>query len=702
MIERIPPLRTTSVLLALALLVSCAPSPSTPAYPDTANTSRPETAVPETPQGTLAPTPTIFPTNTVFPGPTPTPWPTQPITSDNVLSLQEINRWGRGSVIRIQKLDHKQNEYLVLTPLGLYWYTNSAPFLQGFMPDVNDFVLSPDQQWLAVSKSSGEVEIGRLDDSSLTQSITHRFPADVIRKIQEHLLLPCYVGGMAFSPDGSQIAIGYADGKIELWRIGESEPYTTLQHDALALWDTNLALLFELSFSPDGKTLTAFKFEPLINANRLTFWSLPSGKLISVSDVGRFYDFPESAYLPDGKTLLVFSRSDSYLKLNLWDIETGKKLSEFGTGLAEIDSTELTASGDQLTMIGSDAQQVTYRQVRRLPDGKLVENQKLEQLPEDRELADLKELLLEQGHYENSWGSENRPGQARLVMEAATPIRVLEENYLLTIPDALIESPQLPAGAANGYYDPQGNFAAWCEAGKLNIFDQDGTAAATDLPFKSDCEGVVVSPQKHYAAVWNSQALYLQDLVTGKYSKPVFDRRWQSSPMLTARFSDDEQVLITSKTALITVWQVDPFQKIADSHNENRYVGNNLEIAVSKDKSTAVTFSISRGSTSDRTSQLLVWRVQDAFPLHRINPPLVESARPMFTSYALSPDGSLIASGDDFGGIRFWSVQSGEELAAYSASARPLDMAFTPDGTGLVIILVDGTIRLLGVPPETY
>ena len=168
--------------------------------------------------------------------------------------------------------------------------------------------------------------------------------------------------------------------------------------------------------------------------------------------------------------------------------------------------------------------------------------------------------------------------------------------------------------------------------------------------------------------------------------------------MLTARFSEDEQILITSMMALVTVWQVDPLQKIADSHNENRYIGNNLEIALTKDKSNAVTLSISRGSTSDRSSQLLVWRVADAFPVHRINPPLIDQSQPMFTSFALSPDGHLIASGDDFGGIRFWSMESGQELASYDVEHLPLDLAFTPEGAGLVVILGDGTTRLFGVP----
>ena len=278
------------------------------------------------------------------------------------------------------------------------------------------------------------------------------------------------------------------------------------------------------------------------------------------------------------------------------------------------------------------------------------------------------------------------------------PIHILAQDYLLTLPGESIETAGLPEDVTNAYYDPQGNFTAWCEPGKLMIQDQGGLRTATRPAFNSNCDGLVVSPQKHYAAIWNSQALYIQNLTTGKYSKPVFDRRWKNSPMLAARFSEDEQILITSMRGLITVWQMDPLQKIADSHNENRYIGNNLRIAISKDKSTAVTLSMSRGSTSDRSSQLLVWRVADGFLRHRINPPWIDQSQPMFTSFGLSPDGSLIASGDDFGGIRIWSVESGEQLASYDMEYRPLDLGFTPDGSGLVVILADGTIRLWGVP----
>jgi WD40 repeat protein len=90
--------------------------------------------------------------------------------------------------------------------------------------------------------------------------------------------------------------------------------------------------------------------------------------------------------------------------------------------------------------------------------------------------------------------------------------------------------------------------------------------------------------------------------------------------------------------------------------------------------------------------------MKDAFILHRINPPTINDGQPRFISYTLASNDGLIASGDDFGGVRIWSVETGEELALIEFDYQPLQVAFTPNGAGLIVVLSDGTIRLLGVP----
>ena len=150
--KRLLTFHTISLLACIFWLTSC--STQAPATPES-NINLTSTSTIQDTSGTETSTPTSTkePTRTAAPTPTPTKWPSQQITSDNAGSLREINSWGQGSVMQIQKLDHKQGEYLVLTPPGLYWYGSTSPFLLAFIPEVDDFVLSPDGRWLPARRT---------------------------------------------------------------------------------------------------------------------------------------------------------------------------------------------------------------------------------------------------------------------------------------------------------------------------------------------------------------------------------------------------------------------------------------------------------------------------------------------------------------------------------------------------------------------
>jgi WD40 repeat protein len=645
-----------------------------------------------------SPAPTLVPTETPVPSPTPIPWPAEPITQDNVTEIKEINRWGRGTPLEIQPLHGSNEQFLVLTDFGVYLYQTKPPDRLAFIPDADEFYLSQDEQLLAVRLKNGDVQIWNMDDMSLEQTFTHKFPDDIVKKIEEDRLLPFYVGGIAFSPDNSEIAVGYADGAVELYRVGETKSYLTLRHDTFSLWQTDVGLVFQLSYSPDGKTLVVFKFESDINANRLTFWSLPEGELISISDAARFYDFTKPAYLHDNRTLLVFSRRDSYFDLTLWDIQTGAKLKSFGTNLAEVSSTELQENRDELTILGSDAAGTDYRQVWKLPEGRLVENSKLDEIPQDEARARFDKLLFEQGHYYNSWNFEGVSNSAQLAVTGDRAFRVLGESDWLMFPERGSKPLNLSEEDSIWYYDGHEQIFASCTRGALHFREKDGEVTTLEVPSIIDCDGIRISPQRHYAAVWYGKSLYLINLGTAKVNRLSFAEPYAGELPLDARFSLDEEILFTSVHGLVAIWRVDPLLKLVDSHELHYFLsGMNREIVISKDKSLAVSLNASRRKESD-PSQIVVWRVEDAFTLHRIRPPFSGTSQPEFTTYALSPDDRLIVSGDDWGGIRIWSIQTGEELAFFDIDAYPLDLAFTPDGSGLIILLGDGTVRLWGVP----
>lgn len=112
--------QTISLIASFIILASCSSQRLTDPKLEHDTTPTITTIIPTNEIETSTPTPTVLPPETPVPSPTPIKWPIEPITAENAGSLKEINRWGRGSVIRIQKLDNKQDEYLVLTPLGLY------------------------------------------------------------------------------------------------------------------------------------------------------------------------------------------------------------------------------------------------------------------------------------------------------------------------------------------------------------------------------------------------------------------------------------------------------------------------------------------------------------------------------------------------------------------------------------------------------
>ena len=263
-------------------------------------------------------------------------------------------------------------------------------------------------------------------------------------------------------------------------------------------------------------------------------------------------------------------------------------------------------------------------------------------------------------------------------------------------PDGTKQPLNLPEDVDNFYYDRGEQTLGWCTPGAIHFQEKDSKITTLEVPAITRCDGLVVSPRRHYAAVWYGQGLYLINLETAKFNKLSVDS-WYADDIISVRFSFDEEILITSMPGFVAAWQVDPPLKLADSHEAAYWAGYNREILLSKDKSLAFTLNGGTGDESDQ-NQIIVWRVADVFTLQRINPPFFEFVQPEFTTFTLSPDDKLIATGDDFGGIRIWSIASGEELASFDLEAYPLDLAFTPDGSGLIILLGDGTARLWGVP----
>jgi predicted NACHT family NTPase len=118
------------------------------------------------------------------------------------------------------------------------------------------------------------------------------------------------VGMMAFSPDGSIIAIAsgsYAQ-TVRLWEVSSGRCLKIFQGPAnRGIWS--------LAFSPDGKIVASGRSED----NMLCVWEVSSGQCLAPT-LGHLSRIQSVVFSPDGKTLASGSYDGA---ITLWDLQTG-------------------------------------------------------------------------------------------------------------------------------------------------------------------------------------------------------------------------------------------------------------------------------------------------------------------------------------------------------------------------------------------
>jgi WD40 repeat protein len=231
------------------------------------------------------------------------------------------------------------------------------------------------------------------------------------------------------------------------------------------------------------------------------------------------------------------------------------------------------------------------------------------------------------------------------------------------------------------YYFAADQSVVWCKDGQLRVQAKDGTVSTFDVPSQKRCSGAALSPQKTYAAVWGKNYLTLVNLATGQPQDLVGLQR----DMNSVGFSADESILVSGSlapqwnTSEVVFWQTEPPKSL--NFPERLDDRDILKIVVSQDETFAVTLG----------GRIRVWQIKDG-----INLVIIDSYS---YSLALSPNDRLIASGDYDGNVHLWSVADGSELAVLKGNQNQvIDIAFTPDGSGIITLSLDGAVRLWGLP----
>ena len=123
---------------------------------------------------------------------------------------------------------------------------------------------------------------------------------------------PGRIRSLAFSPDGTTLASGSADGKIRLWEVETGRSLSSFSaHDGLVL---------ALAFSPHGKVLASGGSDTLVRV-----WDVDSEHLLSILR-GHTDSVDTVAFAGDGE-LLASGGRDRHIQL--WDVGTDDLITSF-------------------------------------------------------------------------------------------------------------------------------------------------------------------------------------------------------------------------------------------------------------------------------------------------------------------------------------------------------------------------------------
>jgi WD40 repeat protein/tRNA A-37 threonylcarbamoyl transferase component Bud32 len=155
-----------------------------------------------------------------------------------------------------------------------------------------------------------------LDNSALaafTQSESHAPDRGIVvdlqsRQIIAEIGLSSHLLSIAISSDGSTLAAGLGNHRIELWDLSQGVKRHSLEG--------HLAGVFSLAFSPDGRTLAS------TGDNRLILWNVESGSELTTLIDGRPW-LRGLLFSPDGRYLTCYIGND---ELGVWHAPSWEEL----------------------------------------------------------------------------------------------------------------------------------------------------------------------------------------------------------------------------------------------------------------------------------------------------------------------------------------------------------------------------------------
>ena len=660
-----------------------------------------------TPAITFTPQPSATPSMTSTSTPTPLPWGTIGISAENASNLVQLAAWGRGTVYNYERTEAGQ--LLVLSSLGIYLYRADSFELLAEFPGAVRYLLSDDQQLAAILFGDGLVSIVDLIKGEKKFDLLYvpKMPVNFCEGCDEKLIDQFrewfyQSAPLAFSKDHSKLAVASMDGSILVWNLEDGKQITRLYHDSGGM-DQGIL------FTSDGQHLLSIGRQPIayVRYSSMSYWSIveekmlwyqkvsgrldarlssPDGNLVGVlirpaglnEDVVRLYQrkdgefvgqingqIQENPFSPDSKMFISY-HSNSVL---VWKIQPEFVLvrtiyPDVEVVFAEIseDGLSLVINGGELSYLLSDFQMITKGEAK-IPEPDPVYEISSEQFTEMGHLQDVAGITMTEDQKLLVWGGNQHVWRWNPLED------VLDWLHFETEP---MSQPVL---------SEDGGKVAACSKENLSVAVWENSTI-TNLERCLQNGILTFSPEGTALAYgFNTQLLTINPS-DGKTIQGFYGSGY---PITWLEYAQDGRYLASGGEICTMTCQGD--LRLWDIVNAK---GVSLEADGSVWPVTDVVFS--------SESQLMIAAKRFIWIWDTTNGKLLGRFSETGNKLVLSPDDQLLAVADQDGMIHLLNMSDREEIFAWDTNQRSIiSLIFTADGTSLLSLAADGSLKLWGI-----
>ncbi len=699
------------------------PAPTKSQVPP-ATASPPPSLTPSLPLPSLTPSSSPSPLPTSIPSPTITPvvWGNGRIDGENASTLVLRTVWGLGTPEEAQYTSDG-SLFIQGTPLGIYIYLAETMELVRFIPDGSEFFLSPagdllflripDGSILLIDLPGGDTRHTFAPIAALTPGMRDRvyaeLPANRPATEAMYFELVTTMTALAISHDGNYAAIGFGLGSGSSW-FGT---YTSL-----GIWDVQSGELVmqlqthivqsisKLVFSPNNERLLSEG-----QNGEIAVWQLLDGQLLwRQPNIGHIVGQPFS---PDGSFLALEIETGDPTDIISWvAVRDARFGGEQGSQVVgTLASAAISPDNTRLLTTWWDTVSIWT-----IPNLQLVKTIRTDlEWPQASYSSDGEYILLNEGQeaylVNDFLRDPSYPPPVPQVMHQVDIYSLHQTGFFSNALGLRYPKPDL-AFSWGTISDHEA--WVWDLANHVLTTHDFGSPfmAPPDLSFTGDhlaactnsgllvvnlAEEVISNLGRCRASgvvrfsvdgsmIFRTNGL-LVDVVDSTTGTLLHNYRWHQYNLESLAVTQDGAFLISASEFQFAIgreviwWQLDPTSRLWQWW-VNVYPTENIYAAVFQQDGSVLHTAL---------GGLRSWRLGDGIQHH------LDTNR--IHSLTISPDQSLLASGDVNGIIHIWSLENWQEVATITGHLDIINgLVFSPDGAGLLSLSQDGTIRLWGLP----